>query len=71
MRKNELSFVPIVTRLKKYSYLCTQDGENSFSYQFYDKIQNDPVDFLREVYYHHVPRKNDSEGLVIDSKTDQ
>ena len=29
----------------------------SFPYQLYDKFLNDPVDFLREVYYHHVPRK--------------
>ena len=28
-----------------------------FPYQLYDKLQNDPVDFLREVYYNHVPRK--------------
>ena len=28
----------------------------SFPYQLYDKFQCDPVDFLREVYYHHVPR---------------
>ena len=29
----------------------------SFPYQLYDKFQCDPVDFLREVYYHHVPRR--------------
>ncbi len=29
----------------------------AFPYQLYDKLQNDPVDFLREVYYNHVPRK--------------
>lgn len=29
----------------------------SFPYQLYDKFLCDPVDFLREVYYHHVPRK--------------
>ena len=28
-----------------------------FPYQLYDKFQNDPVDFLREVYYKHIPRK--------------
>jgi hypothetical protein len=28
----------------------------SFPFQLYDKFQNDPVDFLREVYYNHVPR---------------
>lgn len=30
---------------------------SSFPYQLYDKFLCDPVDFLREVYYHHVPRK--------------
>ena len=30
---------------------------HAFPYQLYDKFQNDPVDFLREVYYHHVPRR--------------
>ena len=25
-------------------------------FQLYDKFQNDPVDFLREVFYNHVPR---------------
>ena len=29
----------------------------SFPYQLYDKFLCDPVDFLREVYYKHVPRK--------------
>ena len=29
----------------------------AFPYQLYDKFLNDPVDFLREVYYKHVPRK--------------
>ena len=29
----------------------------SFPYQLYDKFQCDPVDFRREVYYHHVPRR--------------
>ena len=29
----------------------------AFPYQLYDKFRNDPVDFLREVYYHHVPRR--------------
>ena len=29
----------------------------AFPYQLYDKFQNDPVDFLREVYYKHVPHK--------------
>jgi hypothetical protein len=29
----------------------------AFPYQLYDKFQCDPVDFLREVYYHHVPRR--------------
>ncbi len=29
---------------------------HSFPFQLYDKFQNDPVDFLREVYYNHVPR---------------
>ena len=29
----------------------------AFPYQLYDKFLCDPVDFLREVYYHHVPRK--------------
>ena len=28
-----------------------------FPYQLYDKFLADPVDFLREVYYKHVPRK--------------
>ena len=30
---------------------------SSFPYQLYDKFLCDPVDFLREVYYKHVPRK--------------
>ena len=30
----------------------------AFPYQLYDKFRNDPVDFLREVYYHHVPRRH-------------
>ena len=30
---------------------------NAFPYQLYDKFLCDPVDFLREVYYKHVPRK--------------
>ena len=29
----------------------------AFPYQLYDKFLSDPVDFLREVYYKHVPRK--------------
>lgn len=29
----------------------------SFPYQLYDKFLADPVDFLREVYYKHVPRR--------------
>ena len=29
---------------------------HAFPYQLYDKFLCDPVDFLREVYYHHVPR---------------
>jgi len=29
----------------------------AFPYQLYDKFLCDPVDFLREVYYKHVPRK--------------
>ena len=29
----------------------------AFPYQLYDKFLNDPVDFLREIYYKHVPRK--------------
>lgn len=29
----------------------------AFPYQLYDKFLADPVDFLREVYYKHVPRK--------------
>ena len=29
----------------------------AFPYQLYDKFLCDPVDFLREVYYHHVPRR--------------
>ena len=29
----------------------------AFPYQLYDKFLSDPVDFLREVYYHHVPRR--------------
>ena len=30
---------------------------SAFPYQLYDKFLSDPVDFLREVYYKHVPRK--------------
>ena len=30
----------------------------AFPYQLYDKFLSDPVDFLREVYYKHVPRKH-------------
>ena len=30
----------------------------TFPYQLYDKFENDPVDFLREVYYKHVPREH-------------
>ena len=30
----------------------------SFPYQLYDKFLADPVDFLREVYYKHVPRRH-------------
>ena len=30
---------------------------HTFPYQLYDKFLCDPVDFLREVYYHHVPRR--------------
>ena len=30
---------------------------HAFPYQLYDKFLADPVDFLREVYYKHVPRK--------------
>ena len=44
-----------------YTYDNRLDGLESqlvsFPYQLYDKFLNDPVDFLREVYYHHVPRK--------------
>lgn len=44
-----------------YTYDKRLDGLESqlvgFPYQLYDKFLNDPVDFLREVYYHHVPRK--------------
>ena len=44
-----------------YTYDNRLDGQESqlvsFPYQLYDKFLNDPVDFLREVYYHHVPRK--------------
>ena len=29
----------------------------AFPFQMYDKFLSDPVDFLREVYYKHVPRK--------------
>jgi len=29
----------------------------AFPFQLYDKFLTDPVDFLREVYYHHVPRR--------------
>ena len=29
----------------------------AFPFQLYDKFLSDPVDFLREVYYKHVPRK--------------
>ena len=29
----------------------------AFPYHLYDKFLCDPVDFLREVYYHHVPRR--------------
>jgi hypothetical protein len=29
----------------------------AFPYQLYDKFLSDPVDFLRELYYKHVPRK--------------
>ena len=29
----------------------------AFPYQLYDKFLSDPVDFLREVYYKHVPRR--------------
>ena len=29
----------------------------AFPYQMYDKFLCDPVDFLRQVYYHHVPRR--------------
>ena len=30
---------------------------SAFPYHLYDKFLADPVDFLREVYYHHVPRR--------------
>ena len=30
----------------------------AFPYHLYDKFLYDPVDFLREVYYNHVPRKH-------------
>ena len=30
---------------------------SAFPYQLYDKFLADPVDFLREVYYKHVPRR--------------
>ena len=30
----------------------------AFPYQLYDKFLSDPVDFLREVYYKHVPRRH-------------
>ena len=30
----------------------------AFPYQLYDKFLSDPVDFLREAYYKHVPRKH-------------
>lgn len=30
----------------------------AFPFHLYDKFLNDPVDFLREVYYHHVPRRH-------------
>ena len=30
----------------------------AFPYHLYDKFLNDPVDFLREVYYKHVPRQH-------------
>lgn len=30
----------------------------AFPFHLYDKFLNDPVDFLREVYYKHVPRKH-------------
>jgi hypothetical protein len=66
-----MPYVPSRAPSQNATVVCRESQLVSFSYQFYDKIQNDPVDFLREVYYHHVPRKNDSEGLVIDSKTDQ
>ena len=29
----------------------------AFPFQLYDKFLSDPVDFLREVYYNHVPRR--------------
>lgn len=29
----------------------------AFPFHLYDKFLNDPVDFLREVYYNHVPRR--------------
>ena len=30
----------------------------AFPFHLYDKFLTDPVDFLREVYYHHVPRRH-------------
>lgn len=72
-------FIEVPTKLRqkgleKYHYTFDnrlnelESQLRQFPFQLYDKFLNDPVDFLREVYYNHVPRKHLSallSGIIL------